>query len=181
VSIPIPQWRRLARCTLATAAAVTIIAVGPASAADVPHGLSLNAIGASLQRQAVAKINGAPILGGFTSQGGPVVLEISKDAKRLQSAETALIMRCTSGSRFVYAEAAFRLAIKANGRVHISATTSTNDASGDVIKTSHSFSATINRRRWTASGVWRVHLDVTLSSGNTDSCDSGSVSFQARL
>jgi hypothetical protein len=181
VSIPIPQWRRLARCTLATAAAVTIIAVGPASAADVPHGLSLNAIGASLQRQAVAKINGAPILGGFTSQGGPVVLEISKDAKHVQRAETALVMRCTSGSQFVLPGAVFRLGIRANGRVHISAATSTNDASGDLIKTSQSFSATVNRRRWTASGVWRMHLDVTTPSANTDSCDSGTVSFQARL
>ncbi len=169
------------RCTLITAAAFTTIVVGTASAADIPRSLSLNVARATLKREVTATSKGAPVLGGFTSQGGPVVLALSRDAKRLRIAETALIMSCTSGAGFLLPAAAFRLAIGANGRAHITATTSATDGAGDSIRQSQEFGATINRKRWTASGAWRVRLNVTKPSGQTDYCDSGNVAFRAQL
>jgi hypothetical protein len=171
----------LVKRTLATAVGITTIVVGSASAADLPRGLSLKVARASLQRELTATTKGAPVLGGFTSQGGPVVLALSRNAKRLRLAETALIMKCTSGNGFVAPEEAFGLAIKPNGRVHITSTTSFTDAAGDSVKQSHSFGATINRKRWTASGAWRLHMSITTPDGHADSCDSGNVGFRAQL
>jgi hypothetical protein len=180
MSILSPRRRRLVKCVL-SAAVVTTVVVGPASAADAPRTATLNAATAFMRREFAATIAGAPILAGFTSQGGPIVLQISNDGRRVQRAAIALVIRCTSGSGFVYPDALVRLSIRPNGRVRFARTASFLDSSGDLIKTSHSFGASVNRRQWTASGHWRVHLDVTTSTGRTDSCDTGSVSFHTRL
>jgi hypothetical protein len=129
---------RLVKCVTAAAAVTAITVVGTASAADVPRAVSLAAAQASLQRELTATITGAPILGGFTSQGGPVVLQVSSDGKRVQRAEIALVTRCTSDGEFVLPDALFRLGIRRNGRVRFTAVASFNDGSGDLIKSSHS-------------------------------------------
>jgi hypothetical protein len=165
---------------LITASALAT-SIGGAASAKVTHSLPLNVTPPTLHREVTARIKGAPVLAGFTSQGGPIVLALSRDAKTVRLAETALVMKCTSGNEFVYPDAAFGLAIRPNGRVHIAVTASFKDRAGDSIKLSHSLGATINRRRWTASGVWQVRMNVTRPTGQTDSCDSGAVSFHTQL
>lgn len=181
MSINNPHRRRQLKCLLATAAGAAVGLVGSASAAADSSGPPLQAGGAALQPAVVATTNGGPTLGGITSQGGPIVLRLTTKAKALQFAVAAMDLKCASGNEFATVDAFGRLPIKANGQVHAKAVRTFNDGSGDTVKVTHSLSSTINRKRWTASGVWRLRLDVTSATGQTDSCDSGNVGFGAQL
>jgi hypothetical protein len=177
--------RRLVGCAVATAAGAAAITGGSAAAASVrgPSSLQAPPVAAALQREITASINGAPALAGLTSEGLPIVLRIAPNGRRLRVAVTVLEMRCTSGNSFLLPDGVINLGIKPNGRVRETAALPPSSVSSGVSVTggSRSFSATVNRRRWTASGSWRLQVNFATSSGQRDSCDSGIVGFDAIL
>jgi hypothetical protein len=122
------------------------------------------------------------VLGGFTSQSEPIVLEISKKDKRVDLAGTALDMTCTSGDQFTTADALVRLPISKQGKVHMTLVIPPSSGSPTSITGgTDTFSGKLNRENATFSGVWQLHLTFSLSGGQTDQCDSGRVTFKARL
>jgi hypothetical protein len=134
-----------------------------------------------LRPELTATTNGAPVLGGLTSGGWPVVLEVSSNGKRIRFADIGLDMNCSSGGSFSTMDFATMLAIRPNGTVHrTAALPSFTDPSGTSITGSRSISGRLNRKRWTFSGVWHLHLSFAMSHGQTDQCDSGTIPFVAR-
>jgi hypothetical protein len=138
---------------------------------------------AALRPEVTATTNGAPVLGGLTSLGWPVVLEVSPNGKRIQFAVIGLDMNCTSGGSFSVMSSARSLPIRANGTVRRTESLPPfNDGSGtSIMGGSRSISGRLNRKRWSFSGVWHEHVDFAMSNGQTDHCDSGTVAFTARL
>ena len=125
------------------------------------------------------------VLGGLTSQGWPVVLKVSGNAKSIQRVRIGLEMNCTSGASFSVPDGWIRVPILRGGQVDASAAVSPSPASGgsDVSITggTDSFSGTLNRSSGTFSGTWHQHVDFATSGGQSDSCDSGNVTFTASL
>jgi hypothetical protein len=155
------------------------------AAADIPRQTSRDAtrVRAHLRPEITATTSGSPTLGGLTSAGWPIVLRIAANGKRLRGAAVGLDMRCTSGASFALEDAVGGLKIKANGSVDSKVALPQVDAGSGVTFTggSRQFHARINRKRWTASGSWRLRFDVAMSNGQKDSCDSGNVKWGALL
>jgi hypothetical protein len=159
----------------ATATAVSTVASGAFSERGSVQARSATATASA---QAGATPVGGQALGGFTSQGWPVVIEMSPNGKRIALVATGLEMRCTSGVRVPLEDAWFRLPIRPNGKV---AGAITIRPSKLITGGSDSFSGMFNRRRSTFSGVWELDLKLVSSGGQTGQCDSGRVAFNARL
>lgn len=154
--------------------------VAKASAAIGAHGVS--ASGATGGASIAAASGAGPMLGGFTAQGWPAVVQLSKDKRRLTVAEVGLLMTCTSGAELALDPYVMRVPVARNGRFHVSGTipaTSGNPVS--ITGGSESFSGSLNRLRSTLSGTWQLHLDFQATDGSSDHCDSGPVKLAARL
>ena len=125
---------------------------------------------------------GVVVFGGVTRQNWPVVLVISPNARQLRLGLIGLRVSCTSGASFAIDDAFGALAISRRGKVHavqsIPAVTTPNVA---MTGGSHAISATLNRRRGTFTGSWRLQLNFREPNGQIDHCDSGQVSFRALL
>jgi hypothetical protein len=133
--------------------------------------------------RAAARATGAGSItfGGFSSQNWPVVLALSP-AGRISQVEIGLDMTCVSGTSFA-AEAGFRdLPVARGGKIR--ATRSIPPETGSTASLSggtESLRARINVHRATITGSWHLHLGFQMSNGQTDQCDSGNVTFTARL
>ena len=121
----------------------------------------------------------AVALGGFTSQGWPVVFELGRGGKLVTLVGTGLDMTCTSGDQFSVEDGWQLINIAKNGKVH---TTEQIPASGDTVTGgSHSLIGRFDRHRLTFRGVWRMQLNFKNADGTTDQCQSGSVRLIATL
>jgi len=120
------------------------------------------------------------VLGGFTSQGWPVVLELSKDGKQIALAGIGLSMNCSSGAQFSTGDGWIHAPIAAGGKVREAAQI-TPAPKYSLTGGSDSFTGKLNRRQVAFSGTWQLHLTYSMSNGQTDQCDSGRVAFSARL
>jgi hypothetical protein len=120
------------------------------------------------------------VLGGFTSQGSPVVVVISPDRRRVVRVGIALDMRCTSGARFTQQDGGGPFPIGAGGRVR----TAVNVApaagpSVSLVGGSDLFAGTLRRSGAAFAGIWRLQLVFRTADGHTDTCNSGRVTFSA--
>jgi hypothetical protein len=121
-------------------------------------------------------------LGGFTTQGWPVVLEIAPGARLVTVAAAGIDMTCMSGQSFSIEDGWTLLDIAPNGRVH--ATAQIPPSTGQSVSLtggSHSLAGKLNRKRSTFRGVWQLDLTFKSSDGQTDQCHSGRVAVAARL
>lgn len=137
---------------------------------------------------AVARPTAGPaaghVLGGVTSQGWPVVITLSSNGMWFAREVVALEMSCTSGGTFTAPAGGGRVAIGPNGSVNAAGTIPGSPASAGssgLTGGSESFTGRLNRKRGTFSGTWHMHLSFAMQGGQTDECDSGQVSFTARL
>ena len=122
------------------------------------------------------------VFGGVTRDGWPVVLAISPDAKRLRGSVIALVLRCTSGAVFADADGFGGLAVGPRGNVHVAGSIpAVTTPAVSMTGGSHAMVGTLNRRRETFSGRWRLRLNFKLDNGQINHCDSGWVGFSARL
>jgi hypothetical protein len=125
------------------------------------------------------------VLGGFTSQGWPVVVVVSKNEQRIAALEAGLEMSCASGVQYSTLDYWLRLPIGARGKVKLAAAIvpipSSAGATESLTGGTDSLAGKFNRTRTTFSGVWQLHLTFSSSSGTTDTCDSGAVNFSAVL
>jgi hypothetical protein len=160
--------------TLAAMAAVSSVAYASAGGPARASGAAARALTHS------AAASAPKILGGFTSQGWPIVVDFSKDHKRIALVETGLDMKCASGNSFSELDGWVRLPISASGRVHISTPvppqTGTN---ASVTGGTDMFTGRFNRQRTKLLGTWELQQTFSLPNGQTDQCDSGRVGFAA--
>jgi hypothetical protein len=146
------------------------LVVGAAIAAHVVGGNSAQA----------ASINKPhPVLAAFTSQGLPVFFKISGDGRVLLSSGIAIRLGCTSGAQPVVPDAFAHIPIAANGRLHTSFVPPTTTQNGVTSSGTDTLTARLNPAHTSLTGTWRLKVHVSMSSGQTVSCDSGPVRFTA--
>jgi hypothetical protein len=178
------QKRRRPRRVVALILVAMAAAGSTASARSLSDPRSLQATFATAETS--ADVAAAPavgqVLGGFTSQGWPVVVAFAKQRKKIGLIATGLDMSCTSGESLPLEDGWERLPISASGEVHAAATIPPSPASTiSLTGGSHSLFGRFNRQRSVFSGVWRLHLTFKTATGQTAQCDSGRVAFTALL
>ncbi len=169
-------------------AASTVIAAQPASAKILSKRQARNveAIASSVSKPGHASLANGRTLGGFTSQGNPIVLTVAKHGKKLGAVATALDLTCASGDQLTMVAGWAGLPVGHGGAVSTSLsippTAGTGSATGITITGgTDTFSGKLNRKKATFTGQWELQFDFTLASGQTDQCDSGNVGFKAVL
>jgi hypothetical protein len=182
-------WLRFLRVAAVAAVAAVVAVVGsvamaaPAvSARGVSDRLAPHATVAEVGASAhsAAGKSAAKILGGFTSQGWPVVVELSSDGKTIARVGVGLAMRCTSGILFAEGDGWVHLPISTTGMVHAAAALSPlTGSSGSLTGGSDLFTGRLNHQRSAFTGAWQLRLMFKDTTGHTDRCDSGRVSFTA--
>lgn len=118
------------------------------------------------------------IIGGLTKQGWPVILAISKNGRAATLVEAGLDMTCSAGDQFSTQDGFLRLFIRPDGRIHA---TQAIGPSGSLLGGRHSLTGRLNRRAARFAGTWELHVNFSMSNGQVDSCDSGSVPVRAIL
>ena len=154
---------------LAAAVAVTV----PVAATASSH-----VSGPSARGSAAAGL----VYGGQTSQGWPVVIQLTKNRRQVALATTGLHLTCTDG---VFGRLADRYArLPVNKRRKFSASfgpTHVRQDDGTISDFSGSISGTFNRARSKVSGRWRLQVTEHDASGaETHTCDSGNVRWSAK-
>jgi hypothetical protein len=176
---------RLIRLGAATVIAAAASAISHGSAEGAPVQESLAQAAAVSQPKTTTSPAAGRVLGGLTSQQSPVILDISKNSKRIDKAVTDLELNCTSGDQFWIPDSWSRSPLDSRGSasVHLTIPPDTSGGSNGVTVTggSDTFSGKLNRKTATFSGSWQLQLTFSMSDGTTDQCDSGLVTFEAKL
>ena len=155
------------------AAAVGALVVSPLNAAARPEHGSLRATTAGA---------GGTVYGGATGQDFPVVIETSKNGRKVVKAKIAIRLTCTSGSTLVFSDSYTSLPVNKRRRFGTSfgpGTTRNDD--GTTTDLQGAISAAFNKARTKVSGTWSFKAtDHDASGAVTDTCDSGNVSWTAK-
>ena len=124
----------------------------------------------------------AKILGGVTSDGWAVVVEINKSGKQVVRASTGVTLNCTSGAIVSVPDGFQKLKISKKGKFGATFGPQTFD-NPDGTKTvfEGSISGKTNKARTKASGKWQLKVtDLDAAGAVTDTCDSGTLSWKAK-
>lgn len=182
---PIRKWRRfwaVPAVALVTMAAAAASATASGRMLPAHAMLPASAVAAGANAELGAGPAAGQVLGGLTSQGWPVVMQVSQNGKRIDDIVIGLDMRCTSGETFSTQDGFVHLRIGPTGQVRGAVTVPPSSQSGSSFAgATQSLTGKLNRKRATFSGAWRLHVMFSLSNGQTDTCDSGRVTFAARL
>ena len=125
---------------------------------------------------------GGTVFGGTTSQGLPVVIEMSKNGRTVTKVTVAIRLTCTSGGIVTLPDGYQKMKVKKNRKfgAAFGPSTQRND-DGTTTDYEGSISGGFNKARSSASGTWSLKwTDHDAAGAVTDTCDSGSVSFKAK-
>jgi hypothetical protein len=163
------QRRTGCACALAAGALV----VSPLTAAARPeHGSS---------RATTAAVGGT-VYGGATAQDFPVVIETSKNGRKVVEATIAIRLTCTSGGAFTAPDGyrAMSVSKKRKFSASFGPVTNRND-DGTTTDFEGRVSGAFNKARTKVSGKWSLKAtDHDGAGAVTDTCDSGSISWTAK-
>lgn len=118
------------------------------------------------------------VLGGLTSKGWPVYIQLSANGKRIVRAVGALEQTCSKGGLFAIPDEWRNVPVR-HGRF----TSTFQDSStenGETFEFDDTFAGKVNRKRTVVSGTWRNKTVVHEPDGSVDTCDSGVLKFTAR-
>jgi hypothetical protein len=124
----------------------------------------------------------APVVfGGLTPQQWPVMVEVSRDRRKVVRAAVGLFVTCTSGGVGYYADRYTGVPLR-RGRFQASFDGDrVNHADGTYEVFEGSVKGATNASRTAMSGTWRLMLVAYDASGaETDRCDSGTVRWKAK-
>jgi hypothetical protein len=157
-----------------------LAAVAMATAVGVPVAAtaSSHVVGPPAEGSAAAGL----VYGGKTSQGWPVVVEVTRNRRGVAQAYAALHLDCTTGNFANLPDRYVRLRVSKRRKFGFSFGPNTvrND-DGTTSDFDGSISGTFNRARTKVSGKWRLHVvDHDASGAVVGSCDSGSVRWSAK-
>ena len=165
--------QRLTGALCAVVGGALVIVASPLAAAARPED------GSSRATTAAA---GGTVYGGDTAQGFPVVIETSKNGRRVVDASIAIRMTCTSGGAATVPDGYRGLAVnkKRKFKASFGPTTSRND-DGTTTDFEGSVKGAFNSLRDKVAGKWSFKAtDHDTSGAVTNTCDSGSVSWSAK-
>jgi hypothetical protein len=158
---------------------ISVCAVGVAALVLCPFTAA-----ATTERGTAASAAGAggTVYGGETAQSLPVVVETSKNGRKVVKAIVAIRLTCTSGGVATLPDNYTALAVSKARKFGVSFGPETvrND-DGTTTDFEGSISGAINKARTKVSGKWSFKLtDHDASGAVTDTCDSGSVAWSAK-
>ncbi len=125
---------------------------------------------------------GGTVYGGATGQDFPVVIETSKNGRKVTKAKIAIRLTCTSGSTLTLPDGYTGLTVNKRRRFGTSfgPTTNRND-DGTTMDVQGAISGALNKARTKASGTWSLKVtDHDMSGAVTDTCDSGNINWTAK-
>jgi hypothetical protein len=144
-------------------------------------GCALAACALVASPQAAAGAAGT-VFGGTTAQDFPVVIETSKNGRKIVDATIAIHLTCTSGGTVTLPDGYRGLPVSKSRKFGASfgPMTSRND-DGTTTDFEGAISGSFNKARTKASGKWSFKATEHDAAGAvTDTCDSGSVSWTAK-
>jgi hypothetical protein len=158
------KWRVAGACLSGLAVAVAVALGAPTSAPAAPQATG-----------------GGVVFGGLTSQRWPVVVEFSRDGRKVVLASVALSLKCGTGGENLGDEYT-RLPLSKTGRFHGSyGPVRVDNADGSFDVYTSKVTGASNRARSKLSGTWRlVDAEHNVAGVLTDTCDSGSVHWKAK-
>jgi hypothetical protein len=125
---------------------------------------------------------GGTVYGGTTAHGFPVVIETSKNGRKVVDSTIAIFMTCSSGAAVTLPDGYRGLPVSKKRKFGASfgPTTARND-DGTTTDFEGSVSGAFNKARTKVTGKWSLKAtDRDAAGGVTDTCDSGSVSWSAK-
>jgi hypothetical protein len=123
-----------------------------------------------------------PTLGGFTSQDLPVVVIPSADGRSLVRIGTVLNFACSSGERFLARDGFTHARLARDGGLRVTAVVPpTQGQDGSTYSVTDRVTGRLHRQARMFTGTWRQHVDFTQPGQPDDHCDTGPVTFTARL
>jgi hypothetical protein len=118
------------------------------------------------------------VYGGLTSNGWPVMFQVSRDGRRVIRAIGAIETKCSQGGTVIVADPWTRLPISRRGGFRASFRDSGMEGQ-NRFEESGSIQARVNRARTRITGTWRIRLVVHSPDGSVNDCNSGAVRFTA--
>lgn len=167
------SWRRELRLGVVAALSCTVALAVPVSATASAHAGHSSARGS-----AAAGL----VYGGLTDQGWPVVIEMTKNRRRVVQAVSALHMNCTGGgiARLPDRYVNLRVNRKRKFAFSFGPVTVRND-DGTTSDFSGAIRGSLNRARSRVRGSWRLTVvDRDTTGAVVDTCDSGLVRWRAK-
>jgi hypothetical protein len=157
------------RIGLACALAAGALVVAPATAPAKPIGATLAAAGGT-------------VYGGATAQDFPVVIETSKNGRKIVDSTIAIRLTCTSGAAVTVPDGYQGLPVSKKRKFGASfGPMTTRNDDGTTTDFEGSVSGAFNKARTKATGKWTFKAtDHDATGAVTDTCDSGSVSWSAK-
>jgi len=157
----------------ACAAATAVLAVSPLAAAARPQHASSRATTAGA---------GGTVYGGATAQDYPVVIEMSKNGRKVVKALIALDLTCTSGDSVSLPDDYEALSVSKKRKFAVSFGPGTQrNSDGTTTDFEGSMRGAFNKARTKVSGKWSLKVTEHDAAGAvTDTCDSGNVSWTAK-
>jgi hypothetical protein len=121
------------------------------------------------------------VYGGFVPHGWPVVLQFSRDRRKLVRSEIGLDLKCGSGYESL-TDGYVRVPVSKSGAFRESYGPVRDDnADGSFDVYTSSFSGKLNRAGTVVSGTWRlIDAEHNVAGALTDTCDSGTIHWSAR-
>src|SRR4051812_36317667 len=121
------------------------------------------------------------VLGGFSAQDFPVVVELNKSRKRVTQVGLAIRLTCTAGGAFTVPDRYRDLKLSKKGRFSTSFANTVRNADGTTTDFAGSVAGTINKARSKARGTWSLKVtDHDMAGAVTDTCDAANISWSAR-
>jgi hypothetical protein len=121
---------------------------------------------------------GSLTLGGLTSKGWPVYIQLSANGKQVVRAVAAIETPCSKGSSLFAPDKWTRVPIR-HGLFRTAFRDSFTDQ-GQQVDFADVFTGKVNRKRTVVSGTWSVKLTIHEADGSVDTCDSGVLRYTAR-
>ena len=161
------------RIGLACAVAATVLVATPLAASARPEHAG---------PRAGAAAAGGVFFGGLTSQNFPVVIETTKNGRKVANAHIAIRLFCASGGAFTSADHYSNMTLTKSRKFKASfgPETSKND-DGTTSDFEGTISGTFNKARTKVSGKWTLkETDHDAAGTVTDTCDSGAINWSAK-
>ena len=157
----------------AVAGGALVIVVSPLSAAARSDDGSPRATSAAAS---------GTVYGGVTAQQFPVVIETSKNRRKVVAANIAIRVTCTSGGAVIVPDGYRGLSVNKQRKFSASfgPEVQRND-DGTTTDTEGTVRGRFNSSRSSVSGTWSLKLTHRDAAGTVmDTCDSGTVSWKAK-
>ena len=121
------------------------------------------------------------VLGGFTAQNFPVVVEMAKSQKRVAQVGLAIRLTCTSGGAFAVPDRYGAMKVSKKGRFSATFTDIERNADGTTTDFAGTVAGSINKARTKAKGTWSLKVtDHDMAGAVTDTCDAANISWSAK-